>query len=284
MTYSIVHLSDPHFGGEADLARIGALEDMMPDLAPDLVVVSGDLTVRARHGEFQAAREWLRELERSAPVFVIPGNHDVQWWRRPLLPYGSQAIYAKYRTYFGPVLAPLHRSSEVVVAGVHTAHGLAWRSLGPDPREWTVTGHLTAREMERVSAVFQRAEPGQARIIVMHHNVLRGEQSGRMGLVRWKRVHRWLMESGADLVLCGHDPLNKTDVMGGVVISCAGALARRAPEDRPAAFHRIVIEETAIQIEPYLWDRDRRHFRRTDVLAFARQRVKHVEPVPAGII
>ena len=56
MTFSVVHLSDPQFGVEADLHKIDAVQHLVPELEPDLVVVSGDLTHRARHGEFQAAQ------------------------------------------------------------------------------------------------------------------------------------------------------------------------------------------------------------------------------------
>jgi 3',5'-cyclic AMP phosphodiesterase CpdA len=91
MTFSVVHLSDLHFGGLADLAQIEAVEALVPDLEPDAVVVSGDLSQRARHGELQRARACVAALNGAAPVYVLPGNHDVQWWRRPLLPFGAGA-------------------------------------------------------------------------------------------------------------------------------------------------------------------------------------------------
>jgi len=59
--------------------------------------------------------------------------------------------------------------------------------------------------MERVKKVFAQAEPGLPRVLVVHHNVLRGEMSQRMGLARWKRAQRRIIEAGTDVVLCGHD-------------------------------------------------------------------------------
>ena len=56
MSFSIVHVSDPHFGDVADLHKIAAVENLVPDLEPDVTVITGDLTLRARHGEFQAAK------------------------------------------------------------------------------------------------------------------------------------------------------------------------------------------------------------------------------------
>src|SRR3989441_12441565 len=84
MTVQLLHLSDLHFGGLADVDQIEGLEQMLPDLRPDAVVITGDLSQRARHGEFQRARALVQTAARTAPVLVIPGNHDVAWWIRPL--------------------------------------------------------------------------------------------------------------------------------------------------------------------------------------------------------
>ncbi len=273
MSFSIVHLGDPHFGGVADLALIEGVEALVPDLEPRLIVVAGDLSQRARHGEFQAARAWVRELERTAPVYVLPGNHDVQWWRRPLVPFGSEAKYAKYRSYFGPDLAPTMVFGEAVVAGVLTAHGVSWGSLTFRLRDVAVKGHLPKREIRRVKAVFDAASPGQARVLVVHHNVLRGELSGRMGLARWRGAQRRIVQSGAEVVLCGHDHQEQAEFLEQtVVVSCAGTLSTRSRGGRPAAFNRVLIEDDAVQVEFYRWEAQARAFRRSDVHVFARNR------------
>ena len=272
MTVSLVHLSDLHFGGVADLAQIEAVEALVPDLEPDAVVVSGDLTQRARHGEFQRARAVVRELGRVAPVYVLPGNHDVQWWRRPLVSFDGDAKYLKYRRYFGPTLAPTLDLPEVVIAGVLTSHGVAWGSLTPRLRDLAVKGHLPKAEIERAGAVFARARPEQARVLVLHHNVLRGGLSQRMGLARWRAAQRRLVESGADIILCGHDHQEQIDTLGGVVVACAGTLSTRSRGHRPSVFFRIVIEAGAVHVEQYRWDAGRRLFRRSDRHQFARRR------------
>ena len=79
----IIHISDLHLGGVAEPTLLEAVQDLVPDLEPQAIVLSGDLCLRARHGEYLAARCFVRDLRRSAPVVLIPGNHDVQWWRRP---------------------------------------------------------------------------------------------------------------------------------------------------------------------------------------------------------
>ncbi len=284
MTFSIVHLSDPHFGEVVDLHQIDAVEELVPDLEPRVIVVSGDLSLRARHGEYQAARGYVRELERTAPVFVIPGNHDVQWWWRPFIPFGRAAKYRKYAQYFGPVLSPTLKFPEAIIASALTAHGVAWGSLTFRPGDIAVKGHLPKKEIRRVKRLFDSARPEQARILVLHHNVLRGDISGRMGLARWKRAHRRILESGADIVVCGHDHQELADVLGGqVVVSCAGTLSTRSRGGRPSVFHRIVIDEDAIQIELYRWEVDRRIFRRSDVYAFARPTRSSAAKVTSGV-
>ena len=284
MSFSIVHLSDTHFGDAADLRKIAAIENLVPDLEPDVTVISGDLTLRARHGEYQAARIFVRELERTAPVFVVPGNHDVQWWWRPFIPFGSRAKYTKFRHYFGPALTPTLELTEGIVVGALTAHGVAWGSLTPRLRDIAVKGHLSSRDMRRVAATFARAHPDQARVLVMHHNVLRGEVSDRMGLARWRRAHRDIVKCGVDVVLCGHDHQQQTDVLDGVVISCAGTLSTRSREGQPSAFHRVCVEDDAIQVELYVWVGQLGTFKRTDMSAFSRRRLVSNAPVAAGAV
>jgi len=253
------------------MAQVEAVQALVPDLEPRVIVISGDLTQRARHGEFQAARLYLRDLERTAPVYVIPGNHDVQWWWRPFVPFAPAAKYRKYRRYFGPTLTPTLELPEAVIAGALTSHGVAWGSLTPRLRDIAVKGHLPKSEVRRVSAAFARARPEQARILVVHHNVLRGALSRRMGLARWRQAQKRILQSGAELVLCGHDHQEQIESLAGrVVVSCAGTLSTRSRGERPSTFHRISIDAESIQVELFRWDAARKLFRRSDVFAFAR--------------
>jgi 3',5'-cyclic AMP phosphodiesterase CpdA len=271
----LIHLSDTHFGGEADLALIEGVIELVPDLEPCVTVISGDLTVRARHGEFQAARSLTHELEHTAPVFTIPGNHDVQWWLRPFLPFDRGAVYRKYSRYFGPNVTPTASLPGLFVAAANTAHGVTWGSLTLDVRDLAVKGHLPAREIRRVKELFRRSDPGQLRVLVLHHNVLRGELSGRMGLARWKQAQRRIADSGAELVLCGHDHQECAEQLHDkLVVSCAGPLSLRSRGGRPAAFHNICWDNESIQIEQYRWSSERRSFKRTDVHVFTRSSTK----------
>ncbi|HLZ44305.1 MAG TPA: metallophosphoesterase [Gemmatimonadales bacterium] len=273
MTIQIAHIGDLHFGGLADVPVVEALERMLPDLRPDAIVIGGDVSQRARHGEFQRGRAFANLCRETAPVLVIPGNHDVQWWRRPLIPFAHDAIYEKYRSYFGADLSPtLTIPGGAVIAAALTAHGVAWGSLTARLRDIAVKGHLPKREMQRVRTVFANADAGLPRVLVVHHNVLRGQMSKRMGLARWKRAQRRIVEAGTEVVLCGHDHQEGAELLDDrVVVSTAGTLSTRARGGRPVSFNFVTIDSAAVQVTFFRWDDAKRRFQPSDTAAFARK-------------
>ena len=282
MTAQLLHVSDLHFGGLADLEQIEALEQMVPDLRPDAVVITGDLSQRARHGELQRARALVQTAARTAPVLVIPGNHDVAWWARPLIPFARAPLYAKYSRYFGADLAPTLTLPGAVIASALTSYGVAWGSLTLRLRDLAVKGHLPKREIARVRGLFEAAPRQQARVLALHHNVLRGDISRRMGLARWRQAQRRIVASGAEVVLCGHDHQEGAELLGGrVVLSTAGTLCRRSRGERPSSFNFVTIEPTAVHITYFRWDVESRRFRASDTYAFARAGKGAVPASPA---
>ena len=78
---TIAQISDLHFGRHNG-AVVEALLDSLRVSDSDLVVVSGDLTQRARRHEFALARAFLDRIGR--PLLVVPGNHDVPPVYRPV--------------------------------------------------------------------------------------------------------------------------------------------------------------------------------------------------------
>jgi len=271
VTIQLLHVSDLHFGAHADVVKVEALEHMIPDLRPDVVVLSGDLAQRARHGEFQRARAFVHQAAKTAPVYVLPGNHDVAWWWRPLIPFGREALYRKYRRYFGADLTPTLTVPGAVIAGALTANGVGWVSMTRRLRDIAVMGHLPKSEALRVRDVFSGAAADLARVLVVHHNVLRGEISRRMGLAFWRRAQRLIVESGAEVVLCGHDHQEAADLLGDrIVVSTAGTLSTQARGGRPSSFNFVTIEPTAVQVTFFRWEGQRGRFQASDTAAFAR--------------
>ena len=279
MTVQIAHIGDMHFGGLANVPVVEALERLLPDLRPDAIVIGGDLSQRARHGEFQRGRAFANRCRETAPVLVIPGNHDVQWWRRPFIPFGKDAVYQKYRAYFGELTPTLTIPGGAVIASALTAHGVAWGSLTPRLRDIAVKGHLPKREMQRVQTLFVQAEPGLPRVLVLHHNVLRGELSKRMGLARGRAAQRRIVEAGTDVVLCGHDHQEGAEMLDGrVVVSTAGTLSTRARGGRPVSFNFVTIDSTAVQVTFFRWDSAKQRFQPSDTAAFSRRKAPSLEP------
>lgn len=267
---TVVHLSDLHFGGYADLAQIEALEDFLPTLGAAATVISGDVSQRARHGEFQAAHAFMQRLRQHAPVLIIPGNHDIEWWRSPLGLAGREVKYGKYASYFGD-LTPVLEIPGAIIAGALSSYGVALGSLTLNLRDVAVKGHLPASETTRVAGIFANAEPGTVRILTFHHNVLRGAHSGRMGLANWRSAYRRLLASGADVILCGHDHHEAAgQIDGALAVSTAGTHSFRTRGGRPSVFNLVKVESRAVHIRHFRWEAVSRRFLTSDAYSFAR--------------
>jgi hypothetical protein len=181
---TIAHLSDLHFGGYADLKQIEALEEFLPTLSVTAIVVSGDLSQRARHGEFQAAHVFLHRMRLRTPALIVPGNHDIEWWRSPLGLLGEKRKYAKYLRYYNE-LRPVLEVPGAVLAGALSSYGVAFGTLTTNRRDLALKGHQPPSVTKRVQKLFEKVPPGVAKVLVLHHNVLAGG-TGRMGLARWR--------------------------------------------------------------------------------------------------
>ena len=83
----LFHVSDLHFG-RADHEALEWFAGRVREERPDAVIVTGDLTMRARRAEYAAASEWLGRLQ--VPLSIEPGNHDLPYfnpWKRLFSPY-----------------------------------------------------------------------------------------------------------------------------------------------------------------------------------------------------
>ena len=279
---TVAHLSDLHFGGFADLDQIEALEVFIPTLGAAATVVSGDLSQRARHGEFQAAHAFLQRLRARHPVVVVPGNHDIEWWKSPLGLLGASSKYAKYSRYF-PELTPVLEIPGVIIAGALSSYGVAFGSLTWNLRDVAVKGHLPASETTRVAKIFAAAPAGVIRILTFHHNVLRGGVSRRMGLANWRSAYRRLLATGADVILCGHDHHEGAgQIEGALAVSTSGTHSHRTRGGRPSVFNLVTIDGQAVHIRHYRWEHSARRFLTSDVNSFARRGSESVTVSVAG--
>jgi 3',5'-cyclic AMP phosphodiesterase CpdA len=282
-TVTIVHFSDLHFGGFADLKQIEALDGFLPSLNPTAVAVAGDLSQRARHGEFQAAHLFLRRVRAVAPTLVVPGNHDIEWWKSPLGLLGEKRKYAKYSRYFGNDLRPVLEVPGAVIAGALSSYGVAFGSLTLRLRDLAVKGHLPKSETNRLKKVFDAAAPDMARVMVVHHNVLSGGISRRMGLARWRSAHKRLLATGADVVLCGHDHQESAgQIQGSLAVSTSGTHSSRVRGGRPSVFNLVKIDAAAVHIQHFRWVSKNFEFVPSDTFSFARRGPPQVAVSVAG--
>ena len=272
---TLVHLSDIHFGGLADIRAVEGVEEMLPSLAPAAIIVSGDFCQRARAGEFQRARAFVRAAAKLAPVHAIPGNHDVQWWREPLgIPLLGRARYAKYRRYLAAELAPTLSVDGAVICAAPSAYGLAAGSITWNPRDLTVKGHIPGPALARAAGVFAASRDGSLRVLVTHHNVLKGRISRRWGLARPQATLRAIAASGADIVCCGHDHeagIGTIETAGRrVVVSTAGTLSTRSRGGGAPSFNVLTITPATIRVAILAFDRASGRFSVSEEQEFAR--------------
>ena len=189
----IVHLSDIHFGAQLDVLAESLVADIW-DHRPDLVVVSGDLTQRARRDQFTRARSFLDRL--PGPVLTVMGNHDVPLFdlpRRLVSPTG------RYQTHVTSSLDPVFDLPNLVTVGLDSMPAWRWKA-----------GHVSSRQADLVRDTFGRSPKGAWRVLVTHHPVLPANLSalrGRQHLV--DACH----QAGVAVFLSGHTHTARVDVV-----------------------------------------------------------------------
>lgn len=195
----IAHLSDPHFGRIASVGEQEALIESIRTHKCDAVLVTGDLTQRARVSEFKAARKFLCAL--PAPRLVIPGNHDVHaWWHRPDLRIFNP--FRRYKSWISPDLEPKITTANLAVLGLNTAHGLTFQS-----------GRCTNSQVEKVRDFFSSQSSDKFKILAVHHPLTALKKSDMTSVARnGKRVLEAAAESGVDVVCAGHWHLSYTEM------------------------------------------------------------------------
>lgn len=256
----VLHVSDLHFGRPAVPAHIAALEGLVERERFDVVAVSGDLSQRARAGEFQRAAVFLRDAQRVSRTIVVPGNHDVMWWRAPLGIGDESALYESYRAYIDDDLEPTLRVEGATFVGINTAQGVIRQTLTWNVRDISIIGHVRKSQIEHAAAEFARSPAGDVRVIVMHHNPVKGELSQRHGLKHTRRVLGALAEIGVDLVLCGHDHQEAVHVVEetrkGTIVSTAGTVSNRSRGGRPSSANVIEIAPGSVDVTTLVWSPD----------------------------
>jgi len=189
---TIFHISDVHFG-PPHLPRVAAgVLDFVERHRPHMVVVSGDLTQRARPEQFRQARAFVDRIHQiGVPSLVVPGNHDVPMyrvWERVFAPYGA------YRKHFSPELEPVWRDEELLVVGINTAFG------------WTIkNGRIKLSRLLEVAEILERTAEPVLKVVVAHHHLIPPPNFGSQEvLTNAYEAIDLFSSSGVDLILSGH--------------------------------------------------------------------------------
>jgi 3',5'-cyclic AMP phosphodiesterase CpdA len=185
----LLQLSDPHFGTERPEV-VEALAAFVHRRAPDLLVLSGDITQRARRAQFAAARAFCDRLG-IGTWLAIPGNHDI-----PLYDVFTRAFapYRGFRRAFGDELAPVRETADLLAIGVLTTRRYRHKH-----------GEVSPAQVEAVAAALRAAPPEKLRVVVTHQPVDLPPDRDQNNLLRGREaaVRAWV-DAGVDLILGGH--------------------------------------------------------------------------------
>jgi 3',5'-cyclic AMP phosphodiesterase CpdA len=243
---TLVHLSDLHFG-RVDEALLDPLRTLIHEIAPDVVVVSGDLTQRAKSEQFEAARAWLDTL--PGPQIIVPGNHDISLYnvfRRFLQPL------TRYRRYITEDLSPTYVDEEIAVLGVNTARSLTFKD-----------GRLNEEQVGQIRAQLAGLDPHITRIVVTHHPFDLPEAAKDEEVVgRAQMAMQAFAESGVDVLMAGHLHASHADTTAeryqlgdyAALVVQAGTATSTRGRGEVNSFNVLRVAPSRVEVDRYGWD------------------------------
>ncbi|PYF08111.1 3',5'-cyclic AMP phosphodiesterase CpdA [Rhodobacter viridis] len=190
----LLHLSDLHFG-RTHPELIAPLVAAVQRLAPDLVLLSGDITQRAREAQFRQAQAFLDRIER--PWLAVPGNHDIPLDRpvlRFLRPFGG------YRAAICDDLYPVRELPGVTVLGFNTA----------TPRHWQAGRIRRGGFATLLARVRKAVQAGRQVVVVAHHPFTQPDDSDKTLLAGAADALEAMAEAGVGMLCTGHLHLWRT--------------------------------------------------------------------------
>jgi 3',5'-cyclic AMP phosphodiesterase CpdA len=245
----LLHVSDLHTGTREESEVEQALQALVLQVGPELVVASGDLTNRGTRDQHERAARFLRTL--GPPVLAVPGNHD--------LPYTFPARFTRPWAEFErqwQTTEPIHSSDAIHVVGLNSAR--PFRHQG---------GALRSEQLRAATERLQAAPEGAYRVAVLHHHLLGAPwRAARKRPVSHRNtVLRALVAAGADLILSGHihqaavSEQREFEVVAGeartAVVSTAPGLGQPRPNRLGEArgLHVYTPDERSLSVQTYVW-------------------------------
>ena len=246
----LIHLSDLHFGAHDD-RLVEAVEAQVDEEKPDLVVISGDFTQRARTEQFKDACAFLQRLRDAGhDVLAVPGNHDVPLYdvfRRFLSPL------TRYKRFIDDELCPLHELPGATVLGINTARSLTFKE-----------GRISHEQMDFIRETFARTDPKAMRVLVTHHPLFALPVGESTELTRAVGRHELALDAiadaGVDLLLAGHyhttgahSARDLATRAGPALVIQAGTATSVRLRDEKQSFNRIDIEGDLVTLTLECW-------------------------------
>ena len=250
MTACAIHISDLHRGAREAPALDDALVALCHELAPELVIASGDLANRGRTVELEQAKELLDRL--PAPILAVPGNHDIPY----TLPARVTHPWDRFVAVFGTT-DPVLRTANAVACGLNSAR--PWRHQG---------GRLDAGRLAAAATALSDAPANALRVVVCHHHLTGApwRASRKFPLKHRDTALRALAEAGAELVLGGHIHQStaverhafealEDDTRGSLVLATAPGFGRPRPHRLGEAngLHVVRWTSSEIEVETRIW-------------------------------
>ena len=250
---TLAHLSDVHFGAH-DPRVVAAVEEFLLARRPDLVVVSGDFTQRARVAQYREACEFLDRLEQGGLATLgVPGNHDVPLY--DIVRRFARPLH-RYRKYIDGDLCPWFENDELAVLGINTARSLTFKD-----------GRVSHAQMDLIRARFREVPEGKTRILVTHHPLFAmpiGEGEGLTKSVgRHEGALHAVADAGVQIVLAGHfhrsfsrSAREMVEKAGRELVIQAGtATSTRVRGDETQSFNWIEVPKSgAVELTVWGWD------------------------------
>ena len=242
---TVIHLSDLHFG-RVDASLLAPLREAVESAKPDLLVVSGDLTQRARRAQFAQAAAFLDTLPR--PQLVVPGNHDVPLYdvaRRFLAPL------KRFRRKIEAEEFPYYEDAEIAAIGLNTARSLTFKG-----------GRVNREQVAEVERRFHGLPEPVTRIVVSHHPFDLPEDADAGDLVgRADMAMRAFAGCGVDVFLSGHlhtthagSTARRYRIEGYAALAVqAGTATSTRGRGEANAFNLLRIGRRSLQLETWSW-------------------------------
>jgi 3',5'-cyclic AMP phosphodiesterase CpdA len=249
---TIAHLSDVHFGRHDDQV-VAAVDAFLEERRPDLVVISGDFTQRARVEQYKMACAWLDRVQSTGlATLAVPGNHDVPLYdvvRRFARPLN------RYKKYIDDDLCPWFETEELAVLGINTARSLTIKD-----------GSISREQIAMIRDRFRDVSEEKTKILVTHHPLFAmpiGDEGELSKVVkRDGDALEAVAEAGVDMLLAGHfhrtfanSARDMVETAGAALVIQAGtATSTRLRGDELQSFNWLDLGKDQVELQVQRWD------------------------------